>query len=108
MSDATLWLLFVVLGVVSYALRASFVVLQERIRIPELVSRGLTYVPAAVIGAIVAPLLLPLGEPIDPIVQIPRWSAAAVAILVALRTPNLMVVLAVGMLTLWLVQALIA
>jgi branched-subunit amino acid transport protein len=108
MSDSTLWILVITLGLMSFALRASFILLQDRIQIPELLRRGLTYVPAAVIGAIFAPILLPLGEPLDLAVQIPRWGAALVAILIALRTANLIVVLLAGMATLWLLQALIS
>jgi branched-subunit amino acid transport protein len=45
------------MGVVTFALRASLLVLPERVRLPELLRRSLRYVPAAVLTAIYAPEL---------------------------------------------------
>jgi branched-subunit amino acid transport protein len=106
-SNDVLWWLILAMGLVSLLLRASFIVLQERIQLPGLVRRGLVYVPAAVLAAMVAPAFINLGEGFDPTVQIPRWLAGVVAMLVAVRTQSIIVVLGVGMGTLWAAQALL-
>jgi len=53
----TLWLAIIGMGMVTFALRASLLVLPERVRLPELLRRSLRYVPAAVLTAIYAPEL---------------------------------------------------
>ena len=45
------------MGAVTFALRASLLVLPEHVRLPELLRRSLRYVPAAVLTAIYAPEL---------------------------------------------------
>lgn len=53
----TLWLAIVGMGLVTFALRASLLVLPEHVRLPEWFRRSLRYVPAAVLTAIYAPEL---------------------------------------------------
>jgi branched-subunit amino acid transport protein len=53
----TVWLAIFGMGVVTFALRASLLVLPERVRLPELLRRSLRFVPAAVLTAIYAPEL---------------------------------------------------
>ena len=104
MSGTAPWVLILAMAATTFALRASFVVLQERVRVPAWLRRALVYVPAAVLAAIVAPAFVTLGGDVDAAGQVPRWAAGAVGALVALRTGNLVAVLAVGMATLWLVR----
>jgi branched-subunit amino acid transport protein len=106
-SDAQLWRLIFGMALVTLVLRASFIVLQDRIQLPTLVRRGLAYVPAAVLAAMVAPAFINPTEAFDPSVQIPRWVAGLVGAAVAVRTQSIIVVLVVGMGTLWAVQALL-
>jgi branched-subunit amino acid transport protein len=106
-SEATLWLLILMMGAATVSMRASFVLLQDRVRLPDLVRRGMNYVPAAVLAAIVAPAFIQVGGEFDLAVQAPRWAAGLVGAAVALRTRHVVAVLAAGMLTLWAVQALL-
>lgn len=98
------WALILAMGAATFALRASFVVLQERVRVPGWLRRALVYVPAAVLAAIVAPAFVTFGGDVDVAAQAPRWAAGAVGALVALRTGHLVAVLVTGMATLWFVQ----
>ncbi|MDA0700452.1 MAG: AzlD domain-containing protein [bacterium] len=107
MSDGAVWALIVAMGALTYALRASFILLQDRVRLPALVRRGLVYVPAAVLAAIAAPAFVQLGGDVDVATQAPRWAAGVVGVLVALKTQHIVAVLVAGMLTLWGVRALI-
>lgn len=108
-SPAALWGLLLAMAALTLALRASFFVFGERIRIPPLVRRGLDYVPAAVLAAIVAPAFVQLapGEALDVAAQAPRWAAGLVAVVAALVTRNMLVVLLLGMATLLGAQALL-
>ena len=106
MSSAELWWTIAGMAILTFALRASFIVF-PRIPLPRVVERALAYVPAAVLAAIVAPAIVSLSADAPVAAQLPRWAAAAVGILVALRTRLMLAVLAAGMLTLWAVQALL-
>ncbi len=107
MTDAGGWGLILAMAAITFALRASFIVLQERIRLPALVRRALVYVPVAALAAIVAPAFVQLGGDVGLAQQVPRWAAGLVGAAVAARTGNMVAVLIVGMLTLWGVQALL-
>ena len=108
--DAALWGLLAAMAALTLSLRASFFVFGDRIRIPPLVRRGLDYVPAAVLAAIVAPAFVHVapGVAIDLAIQAPKWAAGAVGVAAALVTRNMLAVLLMGMATLWGVQALLA
>jgi branched-subunit amino acid transport protein len=54
----TVWLTVIGMALVTYALRASFMILPPHIDTPPLLRRALRYVPAAVLTAIWAPELL--------------------------------------------------
>jgi branched-subunit amino acid transport protein len=72
----TLWATLLGMAVVTFALRASFLLLPPGIETPALLRRALRYVPAAVLTAIWAPEVLQQNE------QLP---AGVVAIAVAWR-----------------------
>ncbi len=107
MSDGALWAVVVAMGVLTFALRSSFILAQERIRLPDWVRRGLDYVPAAVLAAIVAPAFVQLGGDAELIDQAPGWAAGIVGVVVALKTRHIVAVMVAGMLTLWGARALL-
>lgn len=72
----TLWLTLLGMAVVTFALRAAFLVLPPTFRTPELLRRALRFVPAAVLTAIWAPEVAATDE---------RLPAGVVAIAVAWR-----------------------
>jgi branched-subunit amino acid transport protein len=72
----TLWLTLLGMALVTFALRAAFLLLPPGVELPPLFKRALRYVPAAVLTAIWAPEVLVQNE------QLP---AGAVAIAVAWR-----------------------
>ena len=102
------WLLIIGIGIVTYALRLSFILGLGRVEMPALALRTLRFVPVAVLTAIIVPqLLLPSGV-VDLSLHNPRWLAGLLAALIAWRTRNVFLTIAVGMLALWGLQALIA
>lgn len=105
---ASLWFIFAAIGLFTYGIRLAFIVLSDRIRLPVVVQRGLRFVPVAILTAITVPALaLPAGTLALTASNARLW-AGLVAILVAWRTRNIGLTLALGMGTLWALQALLA
>lgn len=114
-----MWLAIVIIGVVTLAMRASFIIGRDHLRLPALAERGLSFVPVAVLSAIIVPeLMIKDGEfrmpwfmLVDGELQFVlgnvRFAAGVVAIIVAWRTRNAILTIAAGMLTLWVLQWLV-
>ncbi len=81
----TLWLMILGMAAVTFALRASFLLLPERVSLPEPMRRALRYVPAAVLTAIWAPELLLQQGSIDLSAGNERLLAGLTAVAIAWR-----------------------
>ena len=81
----TVWLTLAGMALVTYALRASFLLLPPHVETPPLLRRALRYVPAAVLTAIWAPELFLAGGELAISTGNERLLAGAVAIAVAWR-----------------------
>jgi branched-subunit amino acid transport protein len=106
MNTPTLWLTILGAGAVTFALRFSFVLLLGRVEIPSFLERALPYVPAAVLTAVVIPLLLYSEGSLDLSLGNERLVAGVVAALICWRTRSVPFTLVGGMATLWTLQAL--
>jgi len=106
MSTPTLWLAILGAGAVSFALRLSFIALLGRIEVPPLLERALRYVPAAVLTAVVIPLLFYQSGALEVSLGNERLLAGLFAALIAWRTSNVLLTLGGGMATLWALQAM--
>jgi branched-subunit amino acid transport protein len=90
-----LWVTLIGMALVTYALRASFLVLPPGIETPALVRRALRYVPAAVLTAIWAPELAfapgseQLAAGVVAIAVAWRWRLTFVTILAGLAALHL-------------------
>jgi len=102
-----LWGTLLGMALVTYALRASFLVLPPGVQTPPLLRRALRYVPAAVLTAIWAPELLLAGDAIAVSLTNERLLAGAVAIAVAWRWRLTFVTIIAGLLALHLFSWLI-
>ncbi|MFO1397585.1 MAG: AzlD domain-containing protein [Burkholderiales bacterium] len=101
--DATLklWAVILLVGALNYASRLSFIAFFAKRTMPPLLARALRYVPAAMLTALVVPMVIePHGLATD--FATPRVAAALVAGVVAWRTRSTLRTLGVGMGTLWL------
>lgn len=98
------WLAILAVGAVTFLLRASFIVFADPHRFPHFFRQALTFVPPAVLAAIVAPGLLVHQGALDLSLDNPRWIAGLVAILVATRARSVLPAIASGMAALWLLQ----
>ena len=105
MSGPEAWILFAVMGVVTFGLRASFLVAATRRPVPPWLRRGLDAVPPAVLASLVAPMIAqPSGVTLG-VVDV-RIAVAVAAAVVAWRTRSVVVTLAFGMTGLFVMQAL--
>lgn len=105
MSTPALWMTILGAGAVTFALRLSFIALLGRIRIPPSLGRALRFVPAAVLTAMVIPLLFYEDGALEVSLGNERLLAGLVAALIAWRTRNVLLTLGGGMATLWILQA---
>jgi branched-subunit amino acid transport protein len=81
----SLWSAVIGMALVTYALRASFLLLPPGIDTPPLLKRALRYVPAAVLTAIWAPEIFLQGGELALGLENERLLAGAVAVAVAWR-----------------------
>jgi branched-subunit amino acid transport protein len=105
MNTPTLWLTILGAGAVTFALRFSFILLLGRVEIPSFLERALRYVPAAVLTAVVIPLLFYAEGSLDLSLGNGRLVAGVVAALICWRTRSVPLTLIGGMATLWTLQA---
>jgi branched-subunit amino acid transport protein len=106
MSTTTFWLAILGAGAVTFALRLSLIALLGRVEVPPYLERALRYVPAAVLAAVVMPLLFYQDGALDVSVGNERLLAGLIAALIAWRTRNVLLVLGGGMAALWALQAI--
>ncbi len=106
-SSLSLWIVIVCMGLVTFAIRLSVIALAGRMELPRLVRRSLRFVPPAVLAAIIAPEMLLRAGKMDVSLGNVRLLAGVLAALVAWRTKNVLLTIAVGMAALWILQAMI-
>jgi branched-subunit amino acid transport protein len=92
-----IWIVLLCGGLITFALRFSFIYLLGRFRIPETVRRALNYVPPAVLSAIIFPELFIRNGAMDLSAGNTRMLAGLVAILVAWFCKNTLLTIVVGM-----------
>ena len=98
-----LWAVIVAVGALNYASRLSFIAFFARRAMPPLLARALKYVPAAMLTALIVPMIVDWkGAAAD--FATPRVAAAVLAAAVAFATRSTLKTLATGMAALWLLQ----
>ena len=98
--------LIVGMGVVTFAIRLSLILLLGRFTVPPLIQRALRFVPPAVLSALIFPELLLPGGTIVFSFGNPRLLAGVLAGVVVWKSKNALLAIAVGMMALWVLQAL--
>ena len=106
MSARTIW--WIILGgmIVTYATRLSFTVLLPAERLPAAWRRGLRFAPPAVLAAIAVPEVLLAGPGNSLAPTSPETLAGLLAMVVAWYSSNTWLTIAIGMITLWLLQSI--
>ena len=95
-------------GVLTFLTRLSFIALLGRFELPPLAARALRFVPPAVLSAIIFPELVLRGGELQLGWRNARLLAGLGAALVAWRTRNVFLTIAVGMAALWGLQAVLS
>jgi branched-subunit amino acid transport protein len=103
-ADWSSWITVVCAGIVTLLARSSFIVLPQGTAVPTWLQRGLKFVAAAVLPALVIPAVLFLEVVAGEMFNYYRVAAALFALLVAWKTRNLFATLGAGMVALWLLQ----
>src|SRR5437868_7501645 len=97
---ATLPILFLTIlgaGILTFLTRLSFIALHGRVILPAWFTRALTFVPVAVLSAIILPEILVTNGALNVGLLNPRLVAGVVALLIAWRTKNVWATIVVGM-----------
>ena len=101
MSAATIWTVIVALGIGTYLIRLSFLGMIGRRALPEWALRLLSYVPVAVLPALVAPMVVwPSGTEGQP--DAPRMLAAVTALAIGAWSRSVLGAILGGMACLYL------
>ena len=104
---STYWPVVLCLGVGTFLIRFSFILIMDKVTFPDAVNRMLRFIPASVLTALVVPAVL-LSRGGGPVFA--GWErplAALVAVAVAWKTKNIFATIASGMAMLWLLQAVL-
>lgn len=96
------WFTIIGMGIITYAIRLTPILLLERFELSPAVRQALKFVPVAVLSAIILPELVMPGGRVDVSLGNGRLLAGLLAIFVAWRTKNVLWTIAVGMAALWL------
>ena len=99
-----IWIVMVLLGLLTFATRLSFIAILERIKLPPTFQRALRFVPIAVLSAIIAPELGYYNNVLALSPTNPRLLAGIVAALVAFWTKNVVWTLLAGMAVFWVLR----
>jgi branched-subunit amino acid transport protein len=98
------WLIFwIALG--TFLLRLSFVLVIGHLTMPPAAHRLLRFVPAAVLSALIFPALLFRNGALELGATNERLLAGGLAAVVAVRTKNVVLTIAAGMIALWILSA---
>jgi branched-subunit amino acid transport protein len=99
------WIAIVAIGLATFGFRLSFIYLFGRIDdVPPRIRRPLTYVPPAVLAALVVPDLVTVESTVTATLIDERLIAGVAAGVVAWRTENVFATIAAGMGVLWLLR----
>ena len=101
------WLTIIAAGILTFLTRLSFFAILHRWQPPDVLRRGLRFVPPAVLSAIIFPELFLHNGGLDVSLSNFRMIAGLAAVVVGWRTRNIFLTIAAGMGVLYLLQWLI-
>jgi len=103
----SIWFLVITLSLVTFLLRASFLLFGSKLELSSKFDRVFRYIPAAILASLVGPAFVKDAGVVSYSLLNPQLLAGLLAILVAWKTKSILLTLVSGMLFLWLFKALI-
>ena len=104
MNGLAAWSTIIVCGLITLAIRASFIILPPDTKVPTWLTGSLKYVAAAVLPALIVPDVLFRDLTAGQSLNTYRIIAAIIAAAFALKTKNIFGTMVVGMAALWLLK----
>ena len=98
------WLVILGVAATTFLLRASFLLFADPHKFPHVFRQALTFVPPAVLAAIVAPGLFMASGAFDATLANPRWIAGLVALAATILWRHPLSPIVTGLPALWLLQ----
>jgi branched-subunit amino acid transport protein len=99
------WIVIVSVGLLNYLSRLSFIAFFANRRMPPLLARALKFVPAAMLTALVVPMVVAAPSLVSGLQVDARLPAAVIAAVVAYRVRGTIATLVTGMAALWVLRA---
>jgi len=98
-----IWAVIFAVGALNYVSRLSFIAILSKRTVPPLLERALRYVPAAMLTALIVPMVIDTGASPGEWLS-PKVAAAVIATVIAYFKLGTLWTLAVGMTVLWLLN----
>ena len=98
MTDLQIWLVIAGVALITLLTRSSFLLLGDRVSLPERVQHGLRYAPVCALVALITPELLLTNGAFDLSMMNPRLVAGIAAGVIILATRSMIVTIVLGML----------
>lgn len=98
MSASEIWIVIIGLALVTILTRSSFLLVGDRLPLPERVQHGLRYAPVCALIALVTPELFVTQGTLDLSLASPKLVAGIVAAATTLVTRSMIAAMAIGML----------
>lgn len=103
----TYWPVALVLGLGTFLIRFSFIIIMDKIAISDAVMRLLRFIPASVLTAMIVPSVLLHKSGSMTFAGWERLCAALAAVVVAWRTKNVFATIGTGLLVMWGLKAVL-
>lgn len=100
------WPVVLGIGLGTFLIRYSFILIMDKVTLPDAVHRMLRFIPAAVLPALVVPSVLLHKNGVTTFAGWERVIAASIAVLVAWKTRNVLATIGSGMVSLWVLKAI--
>lgn len=102
-----IWAMVLIVGALNYLSRLSFIAFFARREMPALLARALKFVPAAMLAALIVPMVASPSASSGADAT-PRVVAVLLAAAIAWRTRSPLATMGVGMVALWIGKAIMA
>jgi branched-subunit amino acid transport protein len=98
MTDLQIWLVIAGMALITLLTRSSFLLLSDRLSLPERVQHGLRYAPVCALVALITPELFLVDGALDLSITNAKLIGGVAAVLIVLATRSMIVTIVVGML----------